>query len=333
LQPLLESLGRVSRRAGHLAGQEVVLPREDAGAIIALDSDGDVHLLLSPVADDDDRFARLNMRGLRVAGREWSVGGRRAQRYLDVSCAVGETPSFRRPFLRFAEDVLFELATPDTDPTEAVYRTGLRWRRFWSADTTTQVTAEWLHGIFGELQFLAHLVDRVGPNACRSWAGPQGHDHDFQAGTDVALEVKTSVEMPFRIHCNLRQLDPGIFHRLYLVCYRMTPSDAGASLPELVAGVEEALQSREDLLDVFHLGLAAVGYRREMEPVYNEHRFDCSAPEVFPVDVGFPKLTEGSFSTPPDHRVSNIRYSLEVTGVEKVSLESIGDDLARLALT
>lgn len=330
LQPLVDVLRRSAKRPGHLTGQEVVIPRSDVHAIVALDTADDVHLLITPAAGDDSRFARLDLRGLRIADRDWSVIGRTPQRYLDISCSTGTSPSFLRPFLRFAEDVLYEVATPEIDPAEALYRTGLRWRRFWSPDAGAHVTEEWVRGLCGELRFLQQLVERFGAQASLSWSGPLGHDHDFQHGTEVAVEVKTSSEMPFTVHCNLRQLDPGIFSRLYLVCYRVSRSENGLSLPDLVTELEGLLGANEELLDALYRSLAGAGYRRDFESTYSEFRFEISEAAVFPVGDGFPKLTETSFSSPPDHRISNIRYSLQITGLDALSFDAVANELQTL---
>ena len=106
LQPLIESLERSPRQTGRLVGQDVILSaRKDVQAVIALDSKNDVHLLISPAAADENRFLKLELRGLKIANGEWAVAGRATQHYLDITCSTGLLPSFRRPFLRFAEDV------------------------------------------------------------------------------------------------------------------------------------------------------------------------------------------------------------------------------------
>jgi hypothetical protein len=226
--------------------------------------------------------------------------------------------------------VLYEVGAPGVNPVDALYRTGLRWRRFWSPEVEAQVTQEWVRGLCGELRFLEQIIKRFGPSACQSWSGPLGHDHDFQRGTDLAVEVKTSAEMPFTIQCNIRQLDPGIFRRLYLVCYRVSRSDDGVALPQLVSQVEEATGTNAEMLDFFYRSLAAVGYRRELENIYAENRFEISDGAVFSVDESFPTVTERSFSTPPDHRVSNIRYTLQITGVDSLGLDDVAHELGSL---
>ena len=124
LQPIVESLERNQRQPGKLVGQEVVIyTRDDVQAIIALDAGNNVHLLITPPSNGDPRLSRFELKGLKITDMEWSVAGRNSQLYLDISCATGTMPSFRRPFLRFAEDVLLEISHPERVPADAAYTT------------------------------------------------------------------------------------------------------------------------------------------------------------------------------------------------------------------
>lgn len=326
MQPLLDSLSKNPRREGYLSGQDVVVPgRDDLRVVIALDSDNDTHLLISPVAIDT-KFSQFDFRGLKIGSKNWIINGSSTQSYLDISCATGELPSFSRPFIKFCEDVLFEVSHAGVAPAEAVYRTGLRWKRFWTPDLR-EVTREWLYGMCGELTFLMELIQKVGPAAVKKWTGPLGKDHDFQVGTTVGIEVKVSAEMPFKIQCNIRQLDPTIFKKLYVVCYKVGDSESGTSLPDLVKRIEKLIGESLEDLDSFYERLAAAGYNRQLESVYREHAVSISSSVVFHVDSDFPKITEGDFTEPPDHRISAIRYSLQLTGLKELAFNDIADDL------
>ena len=329
LQPLVESLEKNPRQRGKLSGQEVIISKKEVKAIIAVDSENNIHLLITPAPDKDNNLTKLDLKGLKIANREWAVSGNKLKKYLDISCSTGILPSFKRPFLRFAEDVLFEISDSDVSPADAVYKTGVRWRKFWSPDVETEITREWVHGLFGELLFLTDMIYRFGAGVVDSWMGPLGKDHDFQTGNDLAVEIKTSVETPFRISCNLRQLDASIFKILYIACYRLTLSEKGLSLSDLVKGIEKLMDNEESSLDKFYERLMATGYARQLEPVYNSFRLDYSPASLFLVDNNFPKITESSFINPPDHRITGIRYSLQLTGLTELKIDDIKDDLRR----
>ena len=332
LGPLVESLERKQRQPGRLIGQDVVISDdENITAIIAVDGEDNIHLLISPVHGADDRFSRLDLKGLKIENHEWSVSGRSAKHYLDVSCLTGTLPAFRRPFLRFAEDVLYEISKTKNSPADAVYRTGMKWKRFWSDGALNEVTSEWLHGIAGELSFLTYLIDKFGTASVFNWTGPARKDHYFQTGTNLAVEVKTSLDMPFKIRCNIRQLDSSIFKKLYVVCYRVLSSEKGTTLPTLVERIENMIGDDEQIMDNFHEKLAAAGYNRQSEQVYIQHPLEISSAAVFLVDDSFPKIAESSFVSPPDHRISNIRYMVQLTGLNELTLDAVETDLKYLA--
>lgn len=329
---MVESLERNPQHAGRLVGQDVVLHgRKGIQAIIALDSNNDIHLLIYPSSKNDSRLSKIDLKGLAIADTEWAVAGRPSRLYLDISCSTGILPLFRRPFLRFAEDVLFEMSDSQSAPADAVYKTCFRWRKFWSPDTGQEVTREWVHGLFGELLFLNDLMKRFGPAVINYWTGPLGKDHDFQKGRDIAAEIKTSVGIPFTITCNIRQLDPDLFRQLYVICYQLTPSKAGTTLPDLVRKVEQQIKKDEVLLDKFYQLVMATGYTVQLESAYDEFKLEYSKAAIFRVDQNFPKIVEKSFTVPPDHRISGIRYALQLTGLDELTIDDVATELKRFS--
>lgn len=331
LQPITDLLEKTSRQSGKLSGQDIVMMRKNVKAIIALDGEKNIHLLIDPAPADDSRLSKLEMKGLKISVNQWAVAQRPSQDYLDISCATGTLPSFKRPFLRFAEDVLLEISQSEISPEDAVYRTGMRWKKFWSPDAETEVTREWLYGIFGELLFLKDLIERFGPEVINSWAGPGGKDHDFQTGIELAIEVKTSVEVPFQIRCNTRQLDHTLFKSLYLVCYKITSSETGIDLSSLVRNIENLINKDEGSLEKFYENLMLVGYRRHMESVYSAIRINPSEAVVLQINEVFPKIVEGSFKEPLDQRISDIRYKLRLTNLPEQSITDISGKLKLFA--
>lgn len=314
LEPLLRSAERSAPTAeGRLTGQRVVTHRREMTAFIAVDADQNVHFLLAPAPASDERFARFNLKGLTVRGREWAVGGETRQRYLDLTCAGGTQQAFRRPFLAFCEDLLLDLDSAGTTPEDAAFRTCNRWQRFWTADDDGPVSIEWLRGLLGELRFLEMLVEALGPTVVSRWTGPAGEDHDFQAMRRVAFEVKVASGVPYTIECNLHQLDSTLFDELYLVCYQAVREDDGESIVAIIARLEAALGNDEQALDRFLDALQAAGYRPQRRADYDAFRFAVDGPFFYVVDDDFPRITTASFTAPLDGRIRGVRYRLQLT--------------------
>jgi len=317
LEPLLQSVERIAPvSSGRLTGQHVITLRRDVTVLIAIDDDRNVHLLLAPAPANDRRFSRFNLKTLSVTIREWAVAGAPKQEYLDLLCSEGTQPAFRRPFLAFCEDLLVDLDRPGVMPEEAAFRTCTRWQRFWTADDDSPVSVEWIRGLLGEVLFLELLIGRLGPVSVKRWTGPAAEDHDFQAMSRVAFEVKVAATVPYVIECNLNQLDSTLFRELYLVCYHAVRADTGESLTDAVARIETAISSDDQILDEFHSALQKTGYRRQRRSDYDTFRFAVGSPRFYTVSDRFPRITYGSFNPPLDARIRGVRYQLELAGID-----------------
>ncbi len=331
LPPLLESL--LARERPHenvLLGYEISVGRPGVKAVIAVDAASNPHFLLTPPASAPSRFERFQLRSLRIANHDWSVAGEPVGSYLDAACRITGS-SLVRPFLSFCEDVLRDL-DQGCSAEDAVYRTCVRWHRFWTEEGTESPPETWIRGTLGELQFLHDLIVEHGPRAVGLWTGPDAADHDFQAGTAIAFEVKSSTHMPFTIDCNLRQLDTTIFPALYLVCFLLKPADDGASLVSVAEAIEQLVHHDELSLDLFFQRLARAGYKRHLEEEYRRHRYSLASPEYYAITTDFPRLTVQSFSNPPDGRIRDIRYQLQLTGLPSLGAADPGIIAARRRL-
>lgn len=330
--PLFNSLRKGSGpKADRLLGQEVKTTRSDIRAFVAIDAEQNVHLVISPAPESDERFRRFRLRTFRIEVRDWVVADQKVQKYLDICCVTEGQEALLRPFVAFCDDLLIDLDDGISSPEAAAFRTARRWYSFWTRESS-ELSQQAIRGLIGELSFLEFLVRGHGPKALASWVGPEGQDHDFQSGHEIAFEVKTSGSIPYNIECNLNQLDRGLFDKLFLVCFKLQKSDDGVSLPELVTRVSDALKGDDAALETFGEKLALVGYNQKKDAEYSLHRYAISPAEVFPVADGFPAITLNSFVRPPDMRVLDVRYVLEISGLESSSLDAsaLCADLRRL---
>lgn len=331
--PLLNSLRKGSGpKPDYLLGQEVKTTRSDIKAFVALDTEQNAHLVISPAPESDERFRRFRLRTFRIEIRDWVVAGQRVQKYLDICCVTGGQEALLRPFVGFCDDLLIDLDDGISSPEAAAFRTARRWYSFWTRESA-ELSQQAIRGLLGELSFLEFLVSENGPKALAAWAGPDGKDHDFQAGHEIAFEVKTSDSIPYNVECNLNQLDRGLFGKLFLVCFKVQKSDDGVSLPEVVDRLERLFEGDEETLETFNEKLTLVGYSRQRQTEYGLHRYAIIPAEVFPVADGFPAITLKSFVRPPDIRVLDVRYVLEISGLPALPLDApaLSADLRRLS--
>ena len=322
LRALLDSVeGKGRPPKGTLWAQKVGT-EAGSSAWIGFDTGGNVHFLLAPSPAKIARIRRFRLKSVTFEKRDWVVPNSVSTSYLDIHCkAIPDSPMIR-PFLGFCEDILLELDRKGIRLEDAVYRTCLRWKRFWTMERETEFSQEWLRGLLGELMFLRELVGRFGGRALRTWTGPDDADHDFQ-GNGHAFEIKTTLKTPMSVTIsNLNQLDQTLFKRLHLVCYRLERNDDGQTIVDVVRQVEDMLTGNEGFLEKYLGRLQKAGYSRRLEESYENYRFRVIAPVFFHVDDKFPKITSRSFGAPVDRRVKNIRYSVELVGFKVLGMKT-----------
>ncbi len=299
---------------GALSGQAIAF-KHGPTPYIAVDADGHLHMLLAPAAVDLARLQRFRRPAFDLDNRLWSISGAPVENYLDVALIAPPASPLRRPFLSFCEDILTDLEN-GLSPESAIYRTCIRWERFWEEGDTAEPSPTWVLGLMAELTLLDQFLSMGHAAAVGFWTGPEGADHDFQAGIEAALEVKASVRMPPVIECGLAQLDNGGAGELLLVVFHATPREGGTSLTNLVERIEGQLFSNEEALNLFLHKLACAGYRRHLAAEYGKFTYDLAPPIFHVVDAAFPRVTHASFAAPLDARIRSVRYTLELTAID-----------------
>ncbi len=256
--------------------------------LYALDSQGFYHLLLPLAAEAHVPMDRRSA-GVHILPRVLEERGSSAQ-FVDVAClrlALNEV------FTHLADDMLSELLADATDPVGTCRRVLARWRELIERESITVLSREGLAGLFAELRHLRELV-RLNPECLGRWVGPLGGRHDFVAGL-TALEVKASLRRDgrfFEVH-GVEQLEPPELGKLFLAAAKLEAAEAGGeSVPNVIERVMNQGVDSRDLLS----RLAAAGYDARDARHYEEIRFRVLEERIYPVEVGFPRITATSFT-------------------------------------
>lgn len=173
-------------------------------------------------------------------------------------------------------------------------------------------------GLFGELLVLNHLLTLFPrPETIRHWRGPDGEEHDFEVG-DEDIEIKsTTAEESRHWIGDVRQLQPTAARRLWLLSIQLTGAGAGgASLPELIAQVEQRLHDPSSR-DAFRGKLVALNWRDDLASLYTRRFRLRSVPEVFAVDETFPAITPARLELlgVDQSRIVRISYMIDLMGL------------------
>lgn len=174
-------------------------------------------------------------------------------------------------------------------------------------------------GLFGELYFLAALVEALGAaDALDAWFGADAEEHDFRLSAgDVEVKVTSSERRQHWIS-SMRQLQPSEGRALAVLSVQLTPAPKGVglTLPDLVAGCSRRIGDGV-LIGRLRDSLASVGYRDEQAVLYSDRWSLRSEPVLYPVDERFPAILPIGLEAcvAQAERVVDLRYQVDLEGL------------------
>jgi hypothetical protein len=232
--------------------------------------------------------------------------------YIDLACLdAAQNPTF----CAVAEDLLIVLGHSSTAAREAVIRTLVRWRAFWSSRTAGLSREEAL-GLFGELWFLRRWMGPVTVREASRWLATPHARHDFQwpeASVEVKTAATTAVGGPVHRISGLDQLDDPVSGQLYLFSLQVTDDAlAGNTLAGLVRSLADDLRDSEETLLLVNDKLAGYGYNPAEAEAY-ERRLRVISERLYIVGQGFPRLTRRTFGSGLPEGIGDITYTLAIS--------------------
>jgi len=225
------------------------------------------------------------------------------------------TPALFQEIYGFFVSVIDKIQLNHADPSAALTETVDAWRDLLRAQSMLSDEAQL--GLRGELQFMRHLVARIGDEALAAWTGPQRQPHDFRAGTSE-FEVKTTRGVSHvHVISGIRQLEPSPGHQLYIYSVRLAPSGAraGTTLQEDIDRTREVL-SPAGKLCLDSILRTQYGYEPDHADWYPQRLQPAGVPRLVPVDSSCPRLTGEMLSAVPhSNLISDVRYRVNLEGM------------------
>ncbi|MDX3756354.1 PD-(D/E)XK motif protein [Streptomyces sp. AK02-04a] len=292
-----------------------VAPKNDALAV-AIDHDGHRHLLVPIHAHGK---VRLGLDGPVLQLRKRALEDEETyQTYADLACLRSDLSDL---FTELCMDVIGAADELPENPVKALYRVLDRWKALFHAHGTP-LGPEQIAGLFGELTILNRMLEKDS-SAHRLWRGPEGHRHDFAAGS-TAIEVKTSASGEGRrprIH-GLDQLERPEGGSLCLVWLRLQRTAANGAGVAFVELVERALRLCDDEATILEL-LAEAGYRLSHAAHYQDMHFAIGEERWYRVTPGFPGLTGHTLlQAGVPVTVLDVEYTIDLSGETPAPLAS-----------
>lgn len=188
------------------------------------------------------------------------------------------------------------------------------WHRL--IDTRTLLQAKRI-GLHGELAVLDSIATRYGwETAVQSWVGPAGEVHDFSlGGFDLEVKTTTAESRTHSIH-GLEQLTPKPGRDLW--CTSIQLAQGGASGRTLADAAETCLAAARSASTGTASKLAdlieSAGYSKHDRGAVEDRWNLRSAPLVLSA-TDVPRITRDLLSEVAQERISNVAYSVDLSGL------------------
>lgn len=189
-----------------------------------------------------------------------------------------------------------------------------RWQKFFERFGAGGLSPEHQLGLFGELWFMRHMLQRSSTQAVTAWTGPTAANQDFQLAGH-AMEVKTSAANPLvelRIS-NLLQLDSrGLDGLSVAVLLVSRLANSSETLVEMVESVRTEVRTRTpEQSQELESKLFDEGYLDAHAPLYTSMGYSPRQANYYLCEGDFPRLTP---DTVP-FGVGAVRYSVSLAAI------------------
>lgn len=249
---------------------------------------------------------------LRLADHTDEVRPLPRMRNLDLGyCEIAGKRSFvillrdteqKEPFTSLCYDIVCagKTATDNGDALRRVIRRTMRWHHLLRGGRLGKLSIEEQRGLMGELWFLGHLIDLIGPRAAiETWKGPSGSSKDFELdGCLVEVKARRGASKPHVQISSEDQLADVSGCRLFLLISLIDAvvKPHGHTLTDHFRELDRLFSVAEPgVYDLWEETIAKTGF--DFGDDYSDRHWVIGKSQFHEVKEGFPRLT------PPFRRV------------------------------
>ncbi|WP_221714106.1 PD-(D/E)XK motif protein [Sphingobium xanthum] len=248
-------------------------------------------------------------------------------RYRDVPGGRALVILLREPeqqelFETLCKDVVKagEAASSADDAHARSTRRTLRWHHLLRGGRFDLLSIEEQRGLVGELHFLSHLCDLIGPRAAiEAWKGPEGSAKDFEIDRClVEIKARRGAARPHVQISSEDQLADVVGTRLFLNVYDVDAAikPAGMTLTDHVRAAEARFSDADmTAFGMWEAAIEAAGF--DFEDDYSERRWTIGRIQQFEVVDAFPRV-----AVPLPSGVGSVRYSIALDACQPFRVEA-----------
>ena len=211
-------------------------------------------------------------------------------------------------FISFIAD-LAKTASPEGSGISELINRLIQWSVFFKNCPEGVLSIKQQIGLFGELDFSLHFVQKGLPEIIDHWKGPDKAAKDY-VFKDSAVEVKTTLrDDKNRIQIsNEFQLDSEGFYKLFLYFLIVSEDNIeGQTLPEQIDAIRYHLAKDKARLNTFEDLLKKAGYEETFRDRYSI-RFVSESFFCYEVSSEFPRITPANLV----HGITSVSYMIDI---------------------
>lgn len=261
------------------------------------------------------------IKGFELSLNEYGRPGEEKDIYVKMECL---NSSYNDIFTKIIIDILKDFDESERNVLQAIKNTLHKWKTFLADQNKRILSEDEITGLIGELLFLKEIINEIGNKAVNYWIADKG-GNDFVIDKTFAEIKATTKEKHEHIINGIDQLLEIQGKQKYLLSliFSRSASTEAINLPMLVQYFYDKLQGDFEISDIFLERLVERGYDFTKPDNYNSYSYHLIRGAYFKIEEGIPRLTTKELKNPLDSRISKVRYTLNLEGLNSYEFNSV----------
>lgn len=317
LQELFESLSPSDKKVNT---KSIAIEGINYLILIFKDSAGLAHILV-----EYENYVDLDsIKGIKISYKYYVLEQTVKTYFFEYQCQHKE---YHKIFFPFIEDLLSTFSK-GFSLTDAHNQCATLWKHFFDNPDDYLLNVQAEIGLIGELLFLKTLLNSD-KNAISYWMGPEG-DIDFKINTK-RIEIKTTTKNMHSHTINgINQLEDKLGTKLFLGSTRLQVLTEDIvehiTLASVFQEIQNYIENDPLSIDLFFKKISLLNLSPGKLKLHKLRKYSLEDFKLFEVDDNFPKVTPHFFYRSLSNRVSNIRYDIDLEGMDSIPVDQFWEN-------
>ena len=260
------------------------------------------------------------MNGLSIKYEKFTKIGSSKSDYILIEC---KNKLYLSNFTLMLKEILSEYDNSNYSLEKSLNKVISRWRHFLSLPKLNILPEDEIIGLIGELLLLERFLMNDPSDSLVNWVANAGGE-DFICD-QIVIEVKATLKGKHEHIINgIDQLliQPNRTKTILSLLLNNSVSHNSFSLPGLIERCEKIIDNNPAQINSLYEKLRKRGYDPRDKNLYENFQFDLIRGGYFKVDNLFPKLTTFELKQSLNSRISKVRYTIDMEGLDNLDFLS-----------